>query len=247
MPKWCPSRVVDKQLWADGLFTLKIDAAGVQPFEAGQFLHLAVQEGDDIINRPYSVASPHGAAIEFFIVKVNDGKLTPILDRLAVGDPVMVSERAAGSFTLKKAPVAKNLWLIGTGTGLAPFIAMLRDHEAWERYERIFVVHGTRHATDLGYRDELCNLQRERPARFRYLPAVTREQKDGLLHGRLTTLLADGRLEQAAGTKIDAANSTVMICGNPDMLDEMENDLVNRGLKRHKSKEPGHIVVERYW
>ena len=159
----------------------------------------------------------------------------------------MISERAAGSFTLKKAPPAKHLWLFGTGTGLAPFIAMLRDRAVWERYEKIFVVHGTRHATDLGYREELCNLQLEKPVRFRYIPAVTREQAEGLLHGRLTVLLADGRLEQAAETKIDAANSTVMICGNPDMLDEMENDLVNRGLKRHKSKEPGHIVVERYW
>jgi ferredoxin--NADP+ reductase len=99
----------------------------------------------------------------------------------------------------------------------------------------------------LGYRDELHNLQQQQPSRFCYIPAVTREQQQGLLHGRLTVLLADGRLEEAAGTTIDAADSTIMICGNPDMLNEMENNLVNRGLKRHKSKEPGNIVVERYW
>ena len=120
MPKWCPAKVVAKKVWTDGLFTLSIQSKDVQSFEPGQFLHLALGDEENRVNRPYSVASPHGDTIEFFIVVVEDGELTPRLFQLNEGDDVTVSERAAGSFTLKKTPEAEILWLVSTGTGLAP-------------------------------------------------------------------------------------------------------------------------------
>lgn len=247
MPNWYASKILDKKEWTPGLFTLTVDAAGVQPFLPGQFLHLAVERDGQLINRAYSVASPYGPSIEFFIVEVEDGALTPNLNRLQVGDPILVSDRAAGSFTLEKAPDAQCIWLIGTGTGLAPYIAMLRDPFIWERYPKIVVAHGTRFIRDLGYFDELREMQQQRGGRFYYLPTVTREQGEGVQHGRLTTLLEDGSLERAAGIEICESESAVMLCGNPDMLDEMEKILMDRCLKRHRTKAPGQIVVERYW
>ena len=142
---------------AEGLFTIHVRNNGVKPFEPGQFLQVGYTRGDEHVHRPYSVASPWGEVIEFFIVLVEDGQLTPYLWTLEEGDQVDVSQRAAGSFTLKKTPEADNLWLVATGTGLAPYIAMLRTEQPWERYQKIVVVHGVRVAADLGYAEELAN------------------------------------------------------------------------------------------
>ena len=101
MPKWCPAKVVEKKIWTDGLFTLTIESDNVQAFSPGQFLHLALGDEENRVNRPYSVASPHGKQLDFFIVRVDDGELTPRLWDLGPGDSLEVSERAAGSFTLK--------------------------------------------------------------------------------------------------------------------------------------------------
>lgn len=247
MPVWCPARIVEKKIWTDGLFSLRIATDQVETFEPGQFLHLAVQDGEKIINRPYSVASPHGGELEFFIVVVPEGELTPRLWKLTQGDEVLVSQKAAGGFTLTKTPSAQVLWLMSTGTGLAPYLAMLETAVPWQRYERIVVVHGVRHACDLGYAAQLKQLVAERKDKFAYVQAVTREQADGVLYGRLTQCLENGSLEAAAGCNIHPDNSAIMLCGNPDMLDQMEELLIARGLKRHRQKTPGQIVTERYW
>lgn len=245
--KWCPSRIIKKTVWAEGLFTIQIDGRDVLPFEPGQFLQLGYTRGEEHIHRPYSVASPSGDTIEFFIVLVDDGELTPYLWSLNEGDEIDVSQRAAGSFTLKKTPDAENLWLIATGTGLAPYIAMLRTEEPWERYKKIVVVHGVRVASDLGYADELKQWEQDRPGQIVYIPALTREQPEGFVHGRIPACLQDGQFERLAGVEIRPDNSAVLLCGNPAMLDDMESMLGERGLTRHRSKSPGQIVLERYW
>ena len=247
MPKWCDSTVVDKKVWTDGLFTISITAEDVHDFEPGQFLQLAVEDGENLINRPYSVASPSGDVLEFFVVVVEDGQLTPRLWKLEKGDSLKVSQRAAGSFTLKKSPEAECLWLFSTGTGLAPYIAMLRTAEPWENYKKIVVVHGVRYAADLGYTEELTALVKKHPGRLSLVQALTREQSDGTLNGRIPVLLESGELEKVVGNELRADNSTVLLCGNPAMLDDMEEKLGTRGLKPHRSKSPGQIVLERYW
>ena len=247
MPKWCNATVVDKKVWTDGLFTISISADDVSEFEPGQFLQLAVEDGEDLINRPYSVASPPGKVLDFFIVVVEDGQLTPRLWKLEKGSQLKVAQRAAGSFTLKKSPDAQNLWLISTGTGLAPYIAMLRTEEPWVTYQNIVVVHGVRYAADLAYTEELSGLSEKYPGRFTLIQACTREEADGKLKGRIPALLESGELEKLSGNELNAENSTVLLCGNPAMLDDMEEKLGTRGLKRHRSKSPGQIVLERYW
>ena len=247
MPKWCQATVVAKKVWTDGLFTLSIKSDAVQPFEPGQFLHLALGDEESRVNRPYSVASPHGDSLEFFIVVVEDGELTPRLWNLQEGDDVTVSERAAGSFTLKKTPEAEVLWLVSTGTGLAPYIAMLRSEAAWQRFEKIAVVHGVRYANDLAYTEELTALENEHRGRFKFVQTLTREEKDGALHGRIPALIENGTLEEKVGWSMNKDNSAVLLCGNPAMLDDMEEKLGEREMTKHRTKAPGQIVLERYW
>lgn len=245
--RWCRGTIEHKLVWMDGLFTLAIAVDGVKPFEPGQFLQIGIQNGADHIHRPYSVASPFGPTIEFYVVMVEGGELTPHLWKMKPGDPIDVSERAAGSFTLSHAPANQNLWLIGTGTGLAPYIAMLRTEQPWEKYERVFLIHGTRMCADLSYAPELTELGRTRGSRFRYLPMTTRESCPSGLTGRIPARLIDGAIEAHMQCPIRADDSTVMLCGNPAMLDDVEKQLIDRGLKKHRSKSPGQIVVERYW
>lgn len=247
MPKWCPAKVVEKKIWTDGLFTLTIESDNVQAFSPGQFLHLALGDEENRVNRPYSVASPHGKQLDFFIVRVDDGELTPRLWDLGPGDSLEVSERAAGSFTLKKTPDASVLWLVSTGTGLAPYIAMLRTDEPWERFEKIVMVHGVRVAADLAYTEELKSLETKYEGRFKLVQTLTREETPDTMHGRIPNLVVDGLLESHVGWEITKDNSAVLLCGNPAMLDDMEAKLGDRGMTKHRTKAPGQIVLERYW
>ena len=124
---------------------------------------------------------------------------------------------------------------------------MLRTEEPWKRFEKIVVVHGVRLHEDFAYVDELNNLETKYPAQFKYVPILTREDVDGILRGRIPVCLEAGSLEQAAGCQMTAEDSSVLLCGNPLMLDDMEAKLGERKMRRHKKKEPGQIVLERYW
>lgn len=245
--QWIRGEIVGRKVWTDGLFTLSIQAPGVQSFEPGQFLQLGMDQPEKHLHRPYSVASPHGDILEFFIVLVEEGHLTPKLWAMREGDAIDVSAKAAGSFTLSHVPSNQCLWLIATGTGLAPYVAMLREGSLWNKFQKVVVVHGVRHARDLAYQDEFDQYHREKGDAFCYIPAVSRETIANGISGRITTALANGELAQRGGVPITKDTSTFMLCGNPDMLDEMENTLVEAGLHRHKAKNPGQIVVERYW
>ncbi|MEM7474761.1 MAG: ferredoxin--NADP reductase [Planctomycetota bacterium] len=246
--KWTRGLVRKKNVWADGLFTLEIEAPEVEDFDPGQFLQLGYYKEDGRhLHRPYSVASPYGEVLDFFIVLVPDGQLTPKLWSLEAGDTIDVGDRAAGRFTLKHCPEApKSIWLIATGTGLAPYIAMLRKSEIWERYEKIALVHGVRHASDLAYTQELAEHISRSAGQLSYVPVVSRENVEGALEGRITGAITSGQLESTAGLEF-TTDSCVMMCGNPAMLDETEAILGDRGLEKHERKKPGQIVVERYW
>ncbi len=244
--KWTQGTVERKVVWGPGLFTLKIRCPQVQAFEPGQFLQLGLEVNGEHVHRPYSVASPAGESIEFFIVVVEDGKLTPNLWMLHPGDKIDVSEKAAGSFTLSHCPDASVLWLLATGTGIAPYIAMLRTAEPWQRYKRVVFVHGVRKACDLAYQTELTDYAARYGNRFRYVPVISREEKPDSLFGRITTCIGNGSLENIADQPI-TVDACVMMCGNPDMLNETEQLLISRGLAKHRAKSPGQIVVERYW
>ncbi len=245
--QWVTGRVTRKHVWSDGLFTLHVQCPGIAPFESGQFLQVGMQLPEKHLHRPYSVASPHGDAVEFFIVRVENGELTPRLWEIREGDPIDISQKGTGGFVLSHTPAAKSIWLMATGTGLAPYIAMLREGKIWDRYERVFLVHGVRMQSDLAYTDEMTQMQEKNRGRFQWVPVISRQQVPNAISGRITQAIEDGQLEERMGEAITQADSVVMMCGNPLMLDDVESLLTARGLKKHKTSAPGQIVVERYW
>jgi ferredoxin--NADP+ reductase len=247
MQGWSAGHLIARRDWAAGLATLEI-AAEIERFEPGQFVNLALEVGGVIERRSYSIASPPGEPLRFLVTEVADGKLTPHLLRLAPGDPLFVEPKPQGFFTLKWLPPARELWLVGTGTGLGPFLSILGSDEPWRRFERVIVVHGVRDASQLAHRAELLRLAEERPDRFALVSALSREPAaPGLLHGRITTLLAGGELERAAGVSLDPERSHVMLCGNPAMIEDMTKLFAERGLRKHRVRNPGHLTFEKYW
>jgi ferredoxin--NADP+ reductase len=247
MQGWSVGQLIARRDWAPGLVTLTIDAV-VEPFAPGQFVNLALEIEGAIERRSYSIASPPGKSLKFLITEVAGGKLTPALLALPLGAEVLVEPKPQGFFTLKWVPDARELWLVATGTGLGPFLSLLGSDEIWQRFERVVLVHGVRDRTQLAHREELLALASERAGRFTLVAALSREPATPeLLHGRLTTLLADGSLERAAGTSLEPARSHVMLCGNPAMIEDMTALLGARGLKKHRQRAPGHITVEKYW
>ena len=245
--QWISGTIARKRIWSEGLFTISVHCPGVAPFEAGQFLQVGIALPDKHLHRPYSVASPHSDILEFFIVRVDGGELTPRIWAMKEGDPIDVSQKATGGFTLSHAPEAETMWLIATGTGLAPYIAMMREESLWQRHENVVLVHGVRHASDLAYHEELTQIKARFGRRFHSIPVVSRAEVPEAISGRITTAIENGTLENKAENTLTPQNSVVMMCGNPQMLDDMEALLQQRGMHRHKKSNPGHVVVERYW
>ncbi len=170
--QWISGKIARKHVWSDGLFTLSIHCPGVGQFESGQFLQVGLQLPEKHLHRPYSVASPPSETLEFFIVKVDVGEVTPRLWALIEGVSIDVSEKATGGFTLSHTPVAETIWLLATGTGLAPYIAMMREETIWQRHKNVVLVHGVRHATDLAYQEELEQIQVRFGNRFHSIHAA---------------------------------------------------------------------------
>lgn len=240
-------RVVRRHEWAPGLMTLSITAE-VRPFTAGQFFNIGLDDGvAEPARRAYSAASAPGApTLEFYLTEVPNGAFTPRLFRLRENERVLIDPNPQGFFTFAWLPPARELWMIATGTGLGPYIAMLRA-DALQRFERVVLVHGVRHGRELGYAAELTALREANRGRFTYVPVVSREVWPNAISGRITAALGSGDLEACASVALDAERSHVMLCGNPTMIDDMLALLAERGLRRHRTRKPGHVTVERYW
>lgn len=242
---WTEGRVTEWQRWAEGLATLRL-AAEVQPFEAGQFFQLGLDIGGERIRRSYSASSAPGAPLEFFLTNVPGGALTPALFRLEEGARLWVETTPRGFFTLRYVPPCEHLWMVATGTGLGPYVAMLRAESTWSHARQIVLVHGVRSHEHLAYRDELEALSQERS--LRYVPIVSGTQGPrAALQGRVTTALESGALERAAGLSLAPADSHVLLCGNPVMIGDMMALLEARGLRKHRARQPGHVTFEKYW
>jgi ferredoxin/flavodoxin---NADP+ reductase len=247
MHGWSEGHVAARREWAPGLFTLTVDAE-IESFEPGQFVNLALDLSGTIERRSYSIASPPGAPLEFLVAEVETGVLTPSLGALSPGQTLLVERKPQGFFTLKWVPPARHLWLLATGTGLGPFLSILRSPDVYARFERVVLVHGARDRAHLAYREELRALASSRGGQLRLAWVVSRETpEDGVLAGRVTSTLADGSLETGVGMALSPAESHVMLCGNPAMIEEMTALLGERGLRKHRVRAPGHITIEKYW
>jgi ferredoxin--NADP+ reductase len=251
MGKWVEGKVVDRQLWTDRLVTLRIAAPEVS-FVAGQFARLALPAPpgakEPMLGRPYSfVNPPDRAPHEFYFNVLPEGPLSPRLAALGTGDPVWLLDRANGFFCAPELPEAAALWCLSTGTGLGPFLSILRTEEPWGKFERVVLVHAVRHAADLSYGEVIAAIASARPGQFSFASLVSREPHRGALPGRIPAAIRDGRLEARTGVPLTAANAHVMLCGNPDMVRDTQTVLEARGMRRHRRREPGHFTVETYW
>lgn len=251
MSKWVQGSVVGRRQWTERLYSLQVAAPEVS-FVAGQFARLALPappgSKEEMVGRPYSfVNSPGSSPHEFYFTIVPDGPLSVRLAALAPGDPVWLLRAANGFFSMGEVPDADVLWCLATGTGLGPFLSILRTPEPWEKFGRVVLVHAVRHAAEFTYRDVIGGIAASHAGAFTFIPMVSRETRPGVLAGRIPDAILDGRLEERAGVPLTATNSHVMLCGNPAMVEDVQNVLAARGMRRHRRKEPGQITVETYW
>jgi ferredoxin--NADP+ reductase len=250
---WLQGRVIGNRFWTETLFSLRVEFGTSVPklaFEAGQFvrigLDLEVGNAGSRVARPFSfVNPPSDPVLEFYGVIVPGGPLSPALARLKAGDALYVADNPSGFLVLSEVPPAEDLWLVATGTGIAPFLSILRTATPWQRYRRVILVHAARRASELVYRDLILELQARNPA-LSYVTFVSREAHPGSLAGRIPDAIRDGRLE-AAARPISAEHSQFMLCGNPDMLKEAAAALAARGLRKNRRRTPGQITVESFW
>jgi ferredoxin--NADP+ reductase len=260
--------VVQRVEIAPGLVIVRVTSdEPLFDFTAGQYTVLGllpeaprVMEADDepeplpsekLIRRAYSIASSSkaGEFLEFYLTLVPSGALTPRLFSLKLNGRLHVGGKATGLFTLKKVPVDQHVVLVGTGTGLAPYMSMLREELVCGGERKFVVLHGARYSWDLGYRSELSALARHCP-NMTYIPVVSRPQADPSWNGRggylQDVLLADA-IEKDAGISLDPARCHVFLCGNPGMVDAAKEGLISRGFTPDHRKEIGTIHAEEYW
>ncbi|PHM72770.1 ferredoxin--NADP(+) reductase [Xenorhabdus kozodoii] len=248
MANWVTGKVTDITNWTDSLFSIKIQAP-IEKFTAGQFAKLALEVAGERIQRAYSyVNAPDDNNLEFYLVTVPEGKLSPRLATLNAGDEVLVTEQAAGFFVLDEIPDCQTLWMLSTGTAIGPYLSILQQGADLERFENIVLVHAVRWGKDLSYLPMMQALVKKFQGKLRIQTIVSREKWSDSLMGRIPTLIENGELESAVGLPMQAKNSHVMLCGNPQMVRDTQQLLKEqRDMAKHLRRKPGHITSEQYW
>ena len=238
--------------WTEELFSFRTSRDKGFRFASGQFTMIGLRIDGKPLLRAYSIASAHyDDELEFFSIKVPDGKLTSRLKDLAPGDEVLVGGKATGTLLLDSLTPGRNLYLLGTGTGLAPFLSLVRDPEVYERFDKVVLVHGCRQVRDLAYRSRLAD---ELPAdeilgdlvrdKLVYYPTITREPFKN--RGRITDLIASGTLASDVGLPpIGRQDDRFMLCGSMQMLADIRGLLEGAGLNEGSTTVPGEFVVEK--
>jgi len=253
--KYTIETITDVRPWTDNLFSFRTTRDRGYRFVPGQFARLGVPgaaEGS-IVWRAYSIASAaHDEHLEFFSVVVPGGAFTSRLSKLRQGDEIFVERRSYGFLTTDRFEAGKDLWMLATGTGLAPFLSILHDFATWESYDNLILVQSVRTQPELAYEDLIRSFDKsEYYAQFahklRYARIVTREPVPGTLRDRVTKLLASGVLEENIGLKLDHDRSRIMLCGNPEMVEDSRKLLSERGFRISRRGDPGHLAVENYW
>lgn len=248
MTDWVKGVVVGITHWTDNLFSLRIQA-DIAPFSAGQYISLGLDVDGERVAQPYSILSAPGEQpLEFFFYTQLEGDLSRALSRRRDGDTVWVQPRAEGTLTLADIPDRRDvLCLMATGTGVAPFISMLKTDEPWQRFDRVVLVYAARVWADFRYRELFAELQARYPERFILVPFISRESRDGAIRGHIPDSLRKGELEQRMGLTLQPENSHVMLCGNPGMVKEAVALLQDRGFTDNRPGRAGQLSYESYW
>lgn len=249
--KFTVEKVLSVHRWAHNLFSFTMTRPAHFKFTAGQFARIGLMVNGELVVRAYSVvSSPFDENLEFFSIVVPDGAFTSNLQHLEVDDELYLDKTAYGYLTLARyqLPLAHDLWLLATGTGLAPFLSMLQDFETWTKYQDIHLIYSVRSTAELAYVDRIQEIAEsfgEGHTGFKFVPIITRDP-NATLHDRLPVLIENGELEKVVGLSLNPATSHVMLCGNPQMVEDTKDALKQRGLKMNRRGE-GNIAVENYW
>ncbi|MFI4976630.1 MAG: ferredoxin--NADP reductase [Caulobacterales bacterium] len=245
-------RVTHVQHWTDELFSLRTTRDPHLRFESGQFVMLGLMVDGKPLLRAYSIVSANWAdELEFYSIKVQHGPLTSRLQHIEVGDEVLIGKKPTGTLVLDGLRPGRNLYMLGTGTGLAPFLCLVRDPETYERFDKVIVTHTVRHTADLNYREFLSHDLPNDPdlgelvaPKLIYYPSVTR---DAFQHqGRITDLIESGRFFEDIGMPpFDRTRDRVMLCGGPSVLADLKTLLLARGYEEGSVASPGDFVLER--
>ena len=270
-------KVIEVTRWAPTLLSFKVTRPDGFKFTAGQFVRLGIHgkdlqyfaqnhetklitsetqdkpiDLDGYVFRAYSVASsPYDEFIEFFSVVIPEGEFTSKVNHIQVGDSLLLNTTPFGYLTLARyqLPLPNDLWLLATGTGLAPFLSILKTIDVWQQYQRIILVYSARTSQELAYQaeiDAIKSIYGDNGAAFVFLPIVTREADYAGEKARVPNLILSGKLTELVGQKLDKERSHVMLCGNPQMVEDTKEALKSIGLTMNRRGE-GNIAVENYW
>jgi ferredoxin--NADP+ reductase len=252
MSNFFEETVLSVHHWTDTLFSFTTTRDPAFRFENGQFTMIGLPVEGRPLLRAYSLVSAnHEDTLEFFSIKVPDGPLTSRLQHLKAGDPIIVGRKATGTLLLDNLLPGQHLYLIGTGTGLAPFLSIVKDPEVYDRFERVILIHGVRQVAELAYGERLTrdlpghevlgDLIREK---LTYYPTVTREPFRNT--GRITDLITSEKLfEDLEVPPLGRDGDRVMLCGSPDMLRDVKALLESRDFVEGNHGTPGHFVIEK--
>ena len=238
--------------WTDKLFTFTTTRDPALRFSNGHFTMIGLRVNNKPLLRAYSIVSAnYEEHLEFLSIKVPDGPLTSKLQHIKVGEKIIVGKKPTGTLVIDYLTPGKHLYLLSTGTGLAPFMSIIRDPETYERFEQVILVHGVRTKDELAYHDLVTEhlpahefLGDMVTSKLRYYPTVTREAYKNM--GRVTELMETGKMFADLGLPaLDAEHDRVMICGSPGMLRDLKHMLEGRGFKEGNTSTPGTFVIER--
>ncbi|MGV8825869.1 ferredoxin--NADP reductase [Methylibium petroleiphilum] len=252
MSAFLEERVLSVHHWTDRLFSFTTTRDPALRFSNGHFTMIGLRVNGKPLLRAYSIVSAnYEDHLEFLSIKVPDGPLTSRLQHIQVGDTVIVGKKPTGTLLIDYLLPGKRLYLLGTGTGLAPFMSIVRDPETYEKFEQVILVHGVRIVDELAYHDMLVEhlpnhefLGELVTSKLRYYPTVTRESYKNM--GRMTELIENGKLFTDLGVPpLDPAVDRVMICGSPAMLRDLKHLLEARSFKEGNTTKPGDFVIER--
>ena len=252
--KYTAEHITEIHAWTPHLFSFKLTRFTGYRFVPGQFARLGLRKEDgSIVWRAYSIVSAsYDEHLEFFSIVVPGGEFTSRLSKLNVGDEVLVEKMNYGFLTTARFEQGRDLWMLATGTGIAPFISILHELDTWETYDSIVLVYSVRNLRELAYRDLVGSFSGHEyfgdfAGKLKFVPVVTRETADGVLNQRIPALLESGELEKHAGLSLDPERSRIMICGNPEMVEETRGWFVENGYTISRRAKPGHLALENLW
>lgn len=247
MSRWVSGEVIRLHQWSDDLYSLFVKA-DVEPFVAGQFTQIGIGDEARPLFRPYSFANASNEApLEFYFNFVDKGGLTPKLVSLKPGDPIWVSRKASGRFTISTLDAAPSLWCFATGTGLGVFLSILKTAEPWSKFEKIRLVHSVPKQRYLSHQSLIESFKAQYPDRFEFISIVTREPVEHVYSSRMTDLIEKGILEADLNDQISADTAQVMLCGNPHMVKEMRAIFNAREMGIRLPGKGGNVTIESYW